>query len=210
MRNRRIIISLLLIFLFASCNMPYMEKAQPTSAAAGQIWNLDTSQRSENVRQPEQPRQSIRPTSTPQLVKAVDFDNAFIRSADTSEIPSNHPIQTGNDTAQWLFFDPAEYSSNSIDILYAVFENTGTSAWTFFSISQAILGIQPTRKGLLIRPCIPHAWKEFRINRRFRGVLYRITVLNPDGAECGIREPPRWWGTPKASRTRLSRGRSSA
>ena len=65
---------------------------------------------------------------------------------------------------------------------------TGTSAWTFFSISQAILGIQPTRKGLLIRPCIPHAWKEFRINRRFRGVLYRITVLNPDGAECGIRE----------------------
>ncbi len=44
------------------------------------------------------------------------------------------------------------------------------------------------RKGLLIRPCIPHTWKEYRVSRRFRGALYRITVLNPEGAECGVRE----------------------
>ena len=145
MRNRRIIISLLLIFLFASCNMPTMDKAQPTPAAAGQIWNLDTYQRSENVRQPEQLQQSAHPTSTPQLVKAVDFENAFSRSADTSEIPSNHPIQTGNDTAQWLFFDPAEYSSGPVDMLYAAFTNTGTSTWTNDYYLEWFAGINPSK-----------------------------------------------------------------
>ena len=33
---------------------------------------------------------------------------------------------------------------------------TGTAAWTFFNISQYILGIQPTLDGLRVDPCIPH------------------------------------------------------
>ena len=32
---------------------------------------------------------------------------------------------------------------------------TGTAAWTFLSVSQAILGIQPTLDGLKVDPCIP-------------------------------------------------------
>ena len=65
---------------------------------------------------------------------------------------------------------------------------TGTAAWTFVSISQAILGVQPELDGLRIDPCVPPEWKEIKLTRRFRGAQYRITVENPDGAEHGVRE----------------------
>ena len=64
---------------------------------------------------------------------------------------------------------------------------TGTAAWTFVSISQAILGVQPELDGLRIDPCIPPAWKTIRLTRRFRGAEYRIVIENPDGAEHGVR-----------------------
>ena len=64
---------------------------------------------------------------------------------------------------------------------------TGTAAWTFVSISQAILGVQPELDGLRIDPCIPPEWKIIRLTRRFRGAEYRIVIENPDGAEHGVR-----------------------
>ena len=64
---------------------------------------------------------------------------------------------------------------------------TGTAAWTFVSISQAILGVQPELDGLRIDPCIPPEWKQITLTRRFRGAQYRITIDNPDGAEHGVR-----------------------
>ena len=64
---------------------------------------------------------------------------------------------------------------------------TGTAAWTFVSISQVILGVQPELDGLRIDPCIPPAWKNVRLTRRFRGAEYRIVIENPDGAEHGVR-----------------------
>ena len=64
---------------------------------------------------------------------------------------------------------------------------TGTAAWTFVSISQAILGVQPELDGLRIDPCIPPAWKNVRLTRRFRGAEYRIVIENPYGAEHGVR-----------------------
>ena len=65
---------------------------------------------------------------------------------------------------------------------------TGTAAWTFVSISQAILGVQPELDGLRIDPCIPPAWKNVRLMRRFRGAEYRIVIENPYGAEHGVQE----------------------
>ena len=64
---------------------------------------------------------------------------------------------------------------------------TGTAAWTFVSISQAILGVQPELDGLRIDPCIPPEWKTIQLTRRFRGAEYRIVIENPDGAEHGVR-----------------------
>ena len=64
---------------------------------------------------------------------------------------------------------------------------TGTAAWTFVSISQAILGIRPTLDGLRIDPCVPAGCKGFTAARRYRGALYRITVKNPDGVQKGVK-----------------------
>ena len=65
---------------------------------------------------------------------------------------------------------------------------TGTAAWTFVSISQAILGVKPTLEGLLINPCIPSSVKAYTVSRRFRGARYEITVENPDGVQSGVKE----------------------
>ncbi len=65
---------------------------------------------------------------------------------------------------------------------------TGTAAWTFVNISQYILGVYPTHKGLSVDPCIPKGFGDFRITRRFRGAIYNISVENPSGVEKGVKE----------------------
>ena len=63
---------------------------------------------------------------------------------------------------------------------------TGTAAWTFLSISQAILGVKPCLDGLLVDPCVPAGCKGFTVTRRFRGAVYHITVENPRGVQHGV------------------------
>ena len=64
---------------------------------------------------------------------------------------------------------------------------TGTAAWTFLSISQAILGVKPTLDGLEIDPCVPSGCKGFTVTRSYRGAEYEIRVENPDGAQHGVK-----------------------
>ena len=63
---------------------------------------------------------------------------------------------------------------------------TGTASWNFYTISQFILGVQPGYNGLVINPCIPKSWKEFTLQRKFRGAEYTITVKNPKGVCHGV------------------------
>ena len=63
---------------------------------------------------------------------------------------------------------------------------TGTAAWTFADISQYILGIYPTLKGLSVNPCIPGDFGDFTIERFYRGTRYHILVENPDRVEKGV------------------------
>jgi cellobiose phosphorylase len=63
---------------------------------------------------------------------------------------------------------------------------SGTASWTFYTISQYILGIQPQYNGLKIDPCIPNDWKGFEINRKFRNAVYKIRVSNPKNVSKGI------------------------
>ena len=63
---------------------------------------------------------------------------------------------------------------------------TGTAAWTFVNISQAILGVQPEYSGLGIDPCVPKGFGDFSLIRKFRGATYYIDVQNPDNVEKGI------------------------
>ncbi len=63
---------------------------------------------------------------------------------------------------------------------------TGTAAWTFVNISQYILGVYPTHKGLSIDPCIPKGFGDFKLTRSYRGADYEIEVINPNDVEKGI------------------------
>ena len=64
---------------------------------------------------------------------------------------------------------------------------TGTAAWNYFAITQFILGIKPGYDGLLVDPCIPQKWKGFKVTRKFRGITYHISILNPDGVSKGVK-----------------------
>ena len=64
---------------------------------------------------------------------------------------------------------------------------TGTAAWTFVNISQYILGIYPTHKGLSVDPCVPADFGDFEITRKYRGSTYNISVKT-NGAQKGIKK----------------------
>ncbi len=63
---------------------------------------------------------------------------------------------------------------------------TGTAAWNYVAISQAILGVKPDYDGLRIDPCIPPSWHEYSIKREFRGSIYHIHVTNPNQVSKGV------------------------
>lgn len=65
---------------------------------------------------------------------------------------------------------------------------TGTAAWNFYTISQYILGIRPDFNGLLIDPCIPKTWKDYKVARKFRGATFAIEILNPNGSNKGVKQ----------------------
>ena len=63
---------------------------------------------------------------------------------------------------------------------------TGTAAWTFVNLSQAILGVCPDYEGLRIDPCIPECFGDFTITRIFRDAVYHIQIKNPSNVQKGI------------------------
>ncbi len=63
---------------------------------------------------------------------------------------------------------------------------TGTAAWTFVNISQYILGLYPTHRGLSIDPCIPKGFGDFTLTREYRGAKYEIEIKNPNNVEKGV------------------------
>lgn len=64
---------------------------------------------------------------------------------------------------------------------------TGTAAWNFVAISQFILGCIPDYEGLKIDPSIPESWDGFKLERKFRGNDYKITVTNPEHISKGVK-----------------------
>jgi len=64
---------------------------------------------------------------------------------------------------------------------------TGSAGWAYFAATHWILGVRPGFESLVIDPCIPSDWKEFTIQRRWRGSIFHITVQNPRGVMKGVR-----------------------
>ena len=65
---------------------------------------------------------------------------------------------------------------------------SGSATWSFFAATQHILGIQPDYNGLIIDPCIPSDWKQFKATRRFRGKNINISVKNENGVQKGVKK----------------------
>jgi len=64
---------------------------------------------------------------------------------------------------------------------------SGSATWTYYAITQYLLGIRPEVDGLRIDPCIPAGWSEFTVTRRFRGSQLSIRVENPSGVPKGVK-----------------------
>lgn len=62
---------------------------------------------------------------------------------------------------------------------------TGSVAWFNNVMINDFLGIKPDFNGLLIDPCIPSDWDEFKVERYFRNAVYLISVKNPDHIQYG-------------------------
>ena len=58
---------------------------------------------------------------------------------------------------------------------------TGTAAWTFYTLSQYILGIRPEYDGLRIEPHLPKEITDVEVKRKFRGGIYNIKIKNKGG-----------------------------
>lgn len=63
---------------------------------------------------------------------------------------------------------------------------TGTAAWNYVAITQAILGVQADYDGLEVNPCIPSEWDELTVTRVYRGATYEIHVTNPKHVSQGV------------------------
>jgi cellobiose phosphorylase len=62
---------------------------------------------------------------------------------------------------------------------------TGTASTVMVGCVEGILGLRPDLEGLRIVPAIPAEWKEFKIEKIWRGKRLRIIVKNPNGKEGG-------------------------
>ncbi len=65
---------------------------------------------------------------------------------------------------------------------------SGAAAWSYYTATQYILGIQPDYYGLRIDPCFPSSWKEFFVTRRFRKKIFNIKVQNKSGVQKGVKK----------------------
>ena len=53
--------------------------------------------------------------------------------------------------------------------------------------TEGILGLNPETKGLVIDPSIPSEWKEYTMDKTFRGKKLHVTVKNPNGSQHGVK-----------------------
>lgn len=63
---------------------------------------------------------------------------------------------------------------------------TGTASTVQVAAVEGILGVKPDYDGLRIDPCIPSRWKEFTMEREFRGKWLKIRVDNSKGVQKGV------------------------
>ncbi len=99
-----------------------------------------------------------------------------------------------NDIAEKRVMEPYVYGQfvESIESPYEgrsqVHWLTGTASTVMVGCVEGILGLRPDPNGLRIAPSIPSEWKEFTIDKVFRGKKLHIVVKNPDSQESGYKQ----------------------
>lgn len=53
---------------------------------------------------------------------------------------------------------------------------TGSAAWYLRAMVEGVIGLEARVEGLQLKAALPQAWSSVRIQRRYRGTLYNITV----------------------------------
>ncbi len=64
---------------------------------------------------------------------------------------------------------------------------TGSAAWMYRISIDYMIGVRASYKGLLIDPVINENWDLIKINRFYRGTLYKILIENPEKVERGVK-----------------------
>ena len=81
--------------------------------------------------------------------------------------------------------------------IYAVYPNEGRGGWTWYTGSagwvyragvEYILGFRKEGEMLVLDPCIPGKWERFNYSYIYMESIYKITVINPEGRNSGIKK----------------------
>jgi cellobiose phosphorylase len=77
--------------------------------------------------------------------------------------------------------------------VYAVAPHTGRGGWTWYTgsagwmyrlIVESLLGLRLDMDKLSFLPCLPDAWRSFKLHYRYRETFYHITIKNNGGREA--------------------------
>ena len=179
MRNKAARVLLFGLFLLtASCNIPEAGKNTAENGHGPLLWDLTSgfasAERSAELTDNEKP---LSPTPTPQLYGKIDFESAFTEAAAFSGTVTDPVLNSGTDTAEWSFFDPAEYSTGTVGTLYAAFDNKGSSTWTEDYALDYYAGVDPSKQG------------QIRLGRTVqpgeRGIFsIPVVITNPSWKSC--------------------------
>ena len=109
--------------------------------------------------------------------RAYEYCKAALPAAwnDKAEIRQSEPYVQGQTT--YSIFSPRAGNTR-------VSWLSGAATWSYYSLTQYILGIRPQYEGMMLDPCIPDNWDGFTVQRRFRGKLLNIKIQNPNH-KCG-------------------------
>jgi cyclic beta-1,2-glucan synthetase len=64
---------------------------------------------------------------------------------------------------------------------------TGSAAWMYRLIVESLLGLELQVDKLRFAPCLPAAWKGFKLHYRYRETIYHITILQISSREKTMR-----------------------
>ena len=63
---------------------------------------------------------------------------------------------------------------------------TGSAAWMYRAGIEWILGFRLRGSTLNLDPCIPRAWRGYKISFRYHSARYQLSVANPHGVTRGV------------------------